>query len=105
MNVSEKLRRLKIPAMSSEALVGTAITVAALGILCLLLGWAQHMRSMPTMAWPWLALGAVLFVLGGITAISPRFKDRRAIRPDRFPPAGEPPAEDQDLAEPEEQRY
>lgn len=91
--------------MSSEALVGTGITVAELGILCLLLGWAQYMRSVPKLAWTWLALGVVLVVLGGIAALSPRFKDRRGPRPDRFPASGEPPAEDQDLAEPEEQRY
>lgn len=91
--------------MSSEALVGTGITVAELGILCLLLGWAQHMRSVPRLAWIWLALGVVLFVLGGIAALFPRFKDRRATRPDRFPQSGEPPAVEQDLAEPEEQRY
>lgn len=91
--------------MSSEALVGTGITIAELGILCLLLGWAEHMRSVPKMAWTWLALGVVLFVLGGIAALSPRFKNRQGSRPDRLPVSGEPPAEDQDLAEPEEQRY
>ena len=105
MNASEKPRRFRMPTMSPEALVGTGITIAELGILCLLLGWAQHMRSVPKLAWTWLALGVVLFVLGGIAALSPRFKDRRASRPDRLSPPGGPPAEDQELAEPEEQRY
>ncbi|PYJ10410.1 MAG: hypothetical protein DMF06_06405 [Verrucomicrobia bacterium] len=89
--------------MSSEALVGTGITIAELGILCLLLGWAEHMRSLPTIAWTWLALGLVLVVLGAIAALSPRFKGRNP-RPDRFPRSGEP-AEDQDAADPEELRY
>ena len=91
--------------MSSEALVGTGITIAELGILCLLLGWAQYMRSVPKLAWTWLTLGVVLFVLGGIAALSPRFKGRRTSRPDRLSSSGAPPAEDQELAEPEEQRY
>ena len=91
--------------MSSEALVGTGITVAELGILCLLLGWAEHMRSVPKLAWTWLALGVVLFVLGGIAALSPRFKDGRGPGPGRFRPSGGTSAEDQELAEPEEQRY
>jgi hypothetical protein len=91
--------------MSSEALVGTGITIAELGILCLLLGWAEYMRSVPKVAWTWLALGVVLFVLGGIAALSPRFKDRGGPRPDRLSPSGGLPAEDQDFVEPEEQRY
>lgn len=105
MNASEKPRRFRMPTMSPEALVGTGITIAELGILCLLLGWAQHMRSVPTSAWLWLALGVVLFVLGGIAALSPRFKGPRGQRPERLTPSGAPPAKDQDLAEPEEQRY
>jgi hypothetical protein len=91
--------------MSSEALIGTGITVAELGILCLLLGWAEHMRSVPKVALIWLVVGVVLFVLGGIAAVSPRFKDRRGSRPNRLSPSGEPPTEDQELTEPEEQRY
>lgn len=91
--------------MSAEALVGTGITIAELGILCLLLGWAQHMRSVPASAWTWLVLGVALFVVGGIAALSPRFKDRRGPGPDRLSPSGGPRAKDQELAEPEEQRY
>jgi hypothetical protein len=52
------------------------------------------MRSVPTVAWTWLVLGAVLFVLGGLAALSARPKARR-IRAERLP-------EDPALSEPEE---
>ena len=104
MNASEKSRRFRIPPMSSEALVGTGITIAQLGILCLLLGWAEHMRSEPTLAWVWLTSGVALFVLGAIVALLPRFKDRGP-RPDPILRSDEPLAEDEDRSEPEEQRY
>lgn len=69
--------------MSPEAVVGIGITVAELGILGLLLGWAEYMRAVPTVAWTWLALGAALFVVGGIAALSARPKNR--IHPTRLP--------------------
>jgi hypothetical protein len=53
---------------SSEAIVGTGITVAALGVMFLLLGWAQWMREVHSAAVILLALGAVLFVAGGVVA-------------------------------------
>lgn len=89
--------------ISSEALIGIGITVAWLGILCLLLGWAEHMRSVPKMAWIWLALGVVLVVLGGFAALSAKSRDRRPIRAERVLPSGAPPEEPQ--SEPEEQRF
>lgn len=103
MNAAKKPRRFGIPtiSISSEALVGIGITVAELGILCLLLGVAEHFRSVPKIALIWLALGAVLVILGGLTAISARSRDRRRIRADRFPSSGVP--EDAAQAEPEEQ--
>jgi len=100
MNVAEKLRRFGT--ISSEAIVGIGITIAELGILCLLLGWAEHMRSVPTLAWVWLALGATLFVLGGLAAVSAGSKDHRRIRADRVSSSGGP--EDAVESEPEEQR-
>jgi hypothetical protein len=105
MNATDKPRPFKMPTMSAEALVGTGITIAELGILCLLLGWAEHMRSVPKIAGIWLVLGVVLFVLGGIAALSPRFKVRRGPRPDRLSASGELPAEDHEPIEAEEQRY
>lgn len=66
-------------------MIGIGITVAALGLLCLLLGWAEHMRAVPTIAWTWLVIGAALFVLGGLAALSARPKDHRRIRAERVP--------------------
>jgi hypothetical protein len=75
--------------ISSEALIGIGITVAWLGIMCLLLGWAEYMRSVPKTAWIWLALGVVLVFLGGLAALSPspetvaRFAPNAPSRPTR----------------------
>jgi hypothetical protein len=75
MNASEKPRRFGIPMISSEATIGIGITVAELGLLCLMLALAEHLRSVPKIALIWLALGAVLMILGGLTAVFARFKD------------------------------
>jgi hypothetical protein len=77
MNTDENPRPSRGPLLSPEAIVGIGITVAELGILCLLLGWAEYMRSVPTVAWTWLVLGAALFVLGGLAALSARPKNGR----------------------------
>jgi hypothetical protein len=103
MNAPEKLRRFAIPTISPEALVGIGITIAELGVLCLLLGWAEHMRSVPKIAVIWLALGALLAIGGGLIAASARFKKRQRPRAD-LPPAAAPDAS-QTVSEPEEQRY
>jgi len=63
--------------MSAEALVGLGITIAALGLLGLLLGWAQHMRSVPASAMLWCGAGAVCVVLGAIIAVTGRAKKGR----------------------------
>jgi uncharacterized membrane protein HdeD (DUF308 family) len=64
-------------AISSEALVGLGITVAALGLLGLLLGLAQHMRSVPGAAMLLFGIGASLVVLGIIIAAAARAAKRR----------------------------
>ena len=61
-------------AMSAEALVGLGMTIAGLGLLGLLLGWAQHMRSVPESAMLWLCAGGACVVLGGIIAVAGRSK-------------------------------
>ncbi len=77
MNVSENSPQAGTPLISPEAIIGIGITVAELGVLCLLLGWAEYMRSVPAIARIWLTLGAVLFILGGLAALFAWSKDRR----------------------------
>jgi hypothetical protein len=77
MNASEKPRQPGTPMISSEAIIGIGITIAALGLLCLMLALAERLRSVPQIALIWLALGAVLMILGGLTAAFTWFKDRR----------------------------
>ena len=67
--------------MSAEALVGLGITIAALGLLGLLLGWAQQMRSVPGSAALWLGVGAAMVILGAIVAGMAR--TRKGRQPDR----------------------
>jgi hypothetical protein len=76
MNHSEKLQT-GAPSISPEVVIGIGITVAELGLLCLLLGGAELMRSVPEIAWIWLTLGAGLVVLGGLAATSAWRKKRR----------------------------
>jgi hypothetical protein len=54
--------------MSAEAVIGTGVTIAALGVHFLLLGWAQTMRDEHTAAWILLGIGAVMLVVGGMAA-------------------------------------
>ena len=70
MNTSENPPRSRRLSMSSEALMGTGVTIAGLGLLGILLGGAQYMRSLPTVAAMWLALGAIIFVIGVIMALA-----------------------------------
>ena len=63
--------------MSAEALIGLGITIAALGLLGLLLGWAQHMRSVPESSMLWLGIGGAFVILGGIIAAAARAKKSR----------------------------
>ncbi len=58
--------------MSAEAMIGTGITIASIGVLFLLLGWAQWMRQVHDAAVILLGLGGVLFVLGTIGALMGR---------------------------------
>ena len=55
--------------MSAEAVIGTGVTIGALGVLCLLLGWAQTMRGVHSVAWILLGIGAVMLVIGGMAAV------------------------------------
>lgn len=102
---AEKPRWFGIPTISPEALLGIGITIGELGILCLLLGWAEYMRSVRKIALIWAALGIVLVIVGGLTTAVPRFRDRRRLRADRLPQSAVPPDEASKASEPEEQLY
>jgi hypothetical protein len=77
MNPSKIPNRPETAAISSEALVGLGITLAALGLLGLLLGLAQHMRSVPGAAMILCGIGAGLVVLGIIIAAAARAAKRQ----------------------------
>ena len=59
---------------SSEARVGTGITIAGLGFLGVLLAWAEQMRGIMHVATSWLVVGAIFMVVGIVLAISGRSK-------------------------------
>jgi uncharacterized membrane protein HdeD (DUF308 family) len=63
--------------ISSEAMIAIGITIAELGLLSLMLGLAEHLRSVPKIALVWLVLGAVLMVVGGVTAAFAWSRNRR----------------------------
>ncbi|CAN5524790.1 hypothetical protein BH20VER1_BH20VER1_11060 [soil metagenome] len=60
--------------ISYEAMVGTGVSVAAIGVLFLLLGVAQWMRAVPGAAFALLAIGAICVVIGVLTAMTRRRK-------------------------------
>jgi hypothetical protein len=80
MNAPKRAEQSERAAMSAEALIGLGITIAALGLLALLLGWAQHMRAVPDSAVAWLGLGAVCVVVGVIIAGAARTRKGRQPR-------------------------
>jgi hypothetical protein len=77
MSTSEKPTRSQLIAMSPEALIGTGITIASLGLLGLLLGWAQQMREVPHSAAVWFGLGAILAILGLLVVAVAAVRRRR----------------------------
>lgn len=65
------------PPRSPEAIIGTGVTIAALGVLFLLLGWAQAMRHVQPASGILLGIGAVCVVIGGvIAAMAPKKSPR-----------------------------
>ena len=77
MNTSENPPRPRRLSLSPEALLGIGVTIAGLGLLGLLLGWAEYMRSVPAAAMVWLPLGAILFVIGAVMALGASKSRRR----------------------------
>jgi uncharacterized membrane protein len=77
MNPPEQRAPQSTPTISAEAIIGIGITVAWLGILCLMLGWAQWLRHVPAAAWIFLPLGAVLLVVGALGAMMGNSRKKR----------------------------
>jgi uncharacterized membrane protein HdeD (DUF308 family) len=77
MNASDKPNQPGTPMISSEAMIAIGITIAGLGLLSLMLGLAEHLRSVPKIALVWLVLGAVLMIVGGVTAAFAWSRNRR----------------------------
>ena len=77
MNSSKNSSPLRLSSISSEAMIGIGITIAALGVLSLLLGLAEHLRSVPSVAAIWFVLGAVLAIVGGLLAGFAQIRKRR----------------------------
>ena len=72
MNTPEQTTAPRRSRMSAEAVLGTGITIGALGVLCLLLGWAQALREVHSAATILLIIGVVLVAAGGIGAMMGR---------------------------------
>ncbi len=76
MNAPDPAPTTRARSISPEALIGTGITIAMVGLLFLLLGWAQYMRLVHDAAMILGALGAALALLGVIIWISGAAKQR-----------------------------
>lgn len=59
---------------SAEAYVGIGMTIAWLGLLGVLLGWAEWLRHETKIAWIWLPIGVIGIVIGVICALIGRGK-------------------------------
>jgi hypothetical protein len=58
--------------ISNEAVIGAGISVAAIGVLFLLLGLAQMMRQVPGASVAFLVLGAICVAVGVVAALTRR---------------------------------
>ena len=62
----------KRPGISAEALIGTGITVSALGVMFLALSLAQYLREVKEAFWICFGIGIALFLFGLIIAATAR---------------------------------
>lgn len=69
MNTTERAPVHRKSRMSAEAVIGTGITIAMIGLLFVMLGWAQQMREAKEAAWMLLPIGAVLLIIGVIISV------------------------------------
>lgn len=63
--------------MSPEAMIGTGVTIAMIGLLFLLLGLAQYMREVKDASVILLPLGALLLIAGVLAWASARSRTKR----------------------------
>ncbi len=77
MHASQTTKRSETAAISSEALIGLGIAIGALGLLGVLLGWAQKMRSVPEGAMLGFSVGGGCILLGVIIAAAARARKVR----------------------------
>ncbi len=70
MNPPEDAPTPRSSRFSREALIGLGMTILALGVLFLLLGWAETMRLEKGAALVLLSIGGTMFVVGGLAALS-----------------------------------
>ncbi len=68
MNPTEEQAPARRSFISPEARIGTGITIAMIGLLFLMLGWAQYMREVKETAVILLPLGAILLIVGVLVA-------------------------------------
>ncbi len=80
MNPPEEQTLTRTSFISAEAIIGLGITMGAIGVLFLLLGWAQYMREVRDAAFILLPLGAVLLIVGGIATILGQSRKPRSDR-------------------------
>ena len=77
MNGPQTTKRSETAVISSQALIGLGITIGALGLLAVLLGWAQQMRSVPEGAILGFSVGGGGILLGVIIAAAARARKAR----------------------------
>jgi dipeptide/tripeptide permease len=70
MDLPDNSPRPRSTKLSAEAMIGLGMTIGMFGVLFLLLGWAQSMRAAKDSSMILLVIGAVLFVIGAIAALS-----------------------------------
>jgi len=77
MNPPEEAKHSRTTLFSPEAIIGLGITIASVGVMCLLLGFAQSLREVEKATWILVPLGAVLFVIGVLATLMARTGARK----------------------------
>ena len=77
MNPPAEPQRPRTSLLSSEAIIGIGLTIAAVGLMCLLLGLAQFLREVERATWILVPLGALLLILGAVATVMAQAKARR----------------------------